>query len=70
VSYQVVIWTNAGERTTLPCETMDEAKRLAKENRTLDKQDVKIFDAIGTVHHWSRIVGEKTNRWSVRDVVT
>jgi hypothetical protein len=64
-----VIWSNAGERTSLPCASLDDAKKLAKESRTLDNQAVKVCDALGTMYHWTRVVGVKINRWSVQTVV-
>ena len=69
MSNQVVIWNNAGERKALPCATIDDARKLAKESMTLDNQVVKICDAIGTMYHWTRVVGVKFNRWSEQSVV-
>lgn len=65
---EVVAWNNAGARTAVPCVDLNEAKKLAKECRTLDNQTVKICDAFGTIFHWSRVVGVKVNRWFSRFV--
>ncbi len=67
--YDVVTWNNAGERSVVSCATLDEAKKSAKQSRTLDNQTVKIADAFGTLQHWYRLVGAKSNRWVVRPVV-
>jgi hypothetical protein len=69
VSNQVVIWNTAGERNVLPCATIDDAKKLAKQSRTLDNQTVKICGALGTLYHWSRVLGAKNNRWLAQEVV-
>jgi hypothetical protein len=67
--YDVLTWTNAGDRSALACETLADAKKSAQQSRTLDNQTVKIADAFGTVQHWNRVVGSKSNRWVVRPVV-
>ncbi len=65
---EVITWDNAGTKTAVPCIDLDEAKKLAKECRTLGNQTVKICDAFGTILHWSRVVGVKINRWFARSV--
>lgn len=69
MAYDVLTWNNAGERSAVSCATLDDAKKSAKQSRTLEYQSVKIADAFGTLHHWNRIVGSKSNRWMARPVV-
>ena len=69
MSMHVETWNNAGERTVVPCASLDDAKKLAKQYRTLEYQTVKISDAFGTLTHWSRVVGAKANRWNMREVI-
>jgi hypothetical protein len=69
MAYDVVMWNNAGGRNAVSCETLADATQSAKQSRTLENRTVKIADAFGTVHHWNRIVGSKSNRWIVRPVV-
>jgi len=68
MSMHVETWNNAGERSVVPCASLAEAKKLAKQYRTVAYQTVKIGDAFGTLTHWSRVVGEKGNRWNSREV--
>jgi hypothetical protein len=69
LGYEVVKCSNAGEQNSMPCSTLADAKRSAKQCRTLDNQTVKIRDAFGSLYHWSRVMGAKGNRWTARGVV-
>jgi hypothetical protein len=66
---QVITWDNVGERHDVHYESLEDAKRLAKERRILENKTVKICDSLGTLYHWSRVVGVKSNRWIARAVV-
>jgi hypothetical protein len=69
LSIEVIAVSNAGERKVTPCETLADAKKLAREMRTPENQSVKICDPLGTMFRWSRIVGVKSNRWAARTII-
>jgi hypothetical protein len=64
----VIAWDNAGLRTEHKVEGPREGLALAKSFRTLSFRTVKVADALGSTHHWSRSVGLIRNHWTARTV--
>lgn len=67
---QVIVWDNDGTRTTEQCASTAEALQRAKAVRTLANRTVKIADAFGSTHHWSRTQHLKRNHWCARAVAS
>ena len=66
---QVITWNNSGERHAASFESLEDARKLARERRTLENKTVRICDSLGTLYHWARVVGVKNNRWIALAVV-
>jgi len=65
----VITWDNNGVRAQHDVAGPKDGEALAKTFRTLDFRTVKIADALGSTHHWSRATGlAARNHWSVRAV--
>lgn len=64
----VITWDNHGVRAQQAVSGQTAGLALAKAFRTLGYRTVKVADALGSTHHWSRSTGLKRNHWIVRAV--
>lgn len=65
--YLVIVWDNNGQRRELPGgDVLQEAKGLARTQRTQTNRTVKIAMAGNTLQHWSRSTHLARNHWSAR----
>ena len=65
---KLIIWNNQGARSEHPVASGPVGLKVARENRTMANRTVKLADAFGSTHHWSRSTGLFRNHWTARAV--
>lgn len=66
--HQVIVWDNQGTRSEVSVPHLAAALTRAKAYRTMDNRTVKVADAHGSTHHWSRSLRVTKNHWTARAV--